>query len=386
MRVDNRPPRVLGLVIEVLGRRRVFLPMTRVTSLDSGQVITTGLVNMRRFEQRSTETLVLGELLDRTVTIVDSGETATVYDIAMEQMRTHDWQLTRVAVQTGTKRFRRRGHTQILEWSEISGLTGSEVGQGATHLLAALDTMRAADLAGIIHDLSPKRRGEIAAALDDERLADVLEELPDDDQVEILGKLGSERAAVVLEEMSPDDAADLIAELPPETAERLLALMEPDEADDVRQLLKYEESTAGGMMTTDPVILPPDATVAEALAQIRNSELSPSLASMVYVCRPPLETPTGRFLGAGHFQRLLREPPSTLVSGVVDNDIEPLRTDAQLEEVTRLMAYYNLVASPVVDGAGHLLGVVSVDDVLDHMLPEDWRERDDHPEVVNDAT
>ena len=139
-------------------------------------------------------------------------------------------------------------------------------------------------------------------------------------------------------------------------------------------------------MTTDPVILSPDATVAEALAQIRNSELSPSLASMVYVCRPPLETPTGRFLGAGHFQRLLREPPSTLVSGVVDNDIEPLRADAQLDEVTRLIAYYNLVASPVVDDDGHLLGVVSVDDVLDHMLPEDWRERDDDAEVVNDAT
>ena len=376
LRIDNRQPRVLGLVIEVLGRRRIFLPMTRVTSVDSGQVITTGLVNMRRFEQRTTETLVLGELLDRTVTMVETGATATVYDIAMEQLRTSDWQLTRVAVQLGSKRFGRKGQTQILEWSEISGLTGSEVGQGATHLLAALDTMRAADLAGIIHDLSPKRRGEIAAALDDERLADVLEELPEDDQVEILSQLGSERAADVLEEMSPDDAADLIAELPPETAEQLLELMDDDEAEDVRRLLRYEERTAGGMMTTDPVILPSDATVAEALAQIRNAELSPSLASMVYVCRPPQETPTGRFLGAGHFQRLLREPPSSLVSGVIDNDIEPLRVESSLEDVTRQMAHYNLVASPVVDDNGHLLGVVSVDDVLDHLLPEDWRERD----------
>jgi Mg/Co/Ni transporter MgtE len=139
------------------------------------------------------------------------------------------------------------------------------------------------------------------------------------------------------------------------------------------------------MMTTDPVILPPDATVAEALAQIRNAELSPSLAAMVYVCRPPLETPTGRFLGAGHFQRLLREPPSTLVSGVIDNDIEPLRAEAPLDEVTRLMAHYNLVASPVVDDDGHLLGVVSVDDVLDHMLPEDWRDRDVATTAVNDG-
>jgi flagellar motility protein MotE (MotC chaperone)/sporulation protein YlmC with PRC-barrel domain len=387
LRMDNRPPRVLGLVIEVLGRRKIFLPMTRVTSLDSSQIIATGLVNMRRFEQRPTEIRVLGELLDRTVTLVESGETATVYDISMEQQRTRDWQLSRVAVQLGSKRFGRKGQTQIVGWNEIKGLTESQAGQGATHLLAALDTMRPADLAAVIHDLSAKRRGEIAAALDDERLADVLEELPEDDQVEILSQLGSERAADVLEEMSPDDAADLIAELPPETAEQLLELMDESEAEDVRRLLTYEEHTAGGMMTTDPVILPPDATVADALAQIRNAELSPSLAAMVYVCRPPLETPTGRFLGAGHFQRLLREPPSTLVSGVVDNDIEPLRAHAPLAEVTRLMAHYNLVASPVVDDDGHLLGVVSVDDVLDHLLPEDWRERgdDDVVAVSDDA-
>ncbi len=375
-RADNQQPRVLGLVVEVLGRRRIFLPMTRVTSVDAGQVITTGLVNMRRFQQRSTETLVLGELLDRTVTIIENGTEGTVYDIAMEQGRTRDWVLSRVAVQHGSKRFGRKGQTQVLEWSEVSGLTGLEAGQGATHMLAALDIMRAADLANVIHGLSPKRRGEIAAALDDERLADVLEELPEDDQVEILGQLENERAADILEEMSPDDAADLIAELPPEMAEALLLLMDPGEADDVRRLLAYEERTAGGLMTTDPVILPPDSTVAEALARIRASELTPSLAAMVYVCRPPLETPSGRFLGVGHFQRLLREPPSSLVSAVIDNDLEALRADATLDEVTRHLAYYNLVASPVVDDDGHLLGVVSVDDVLDHLLPENWRQRE----------
>ncbi|HET7172903.1 MAG TPA: CBS domain-containing protein [Nocardioidaceae bacterium] len=374
--VDQRPPRVLGLVVEVFGRRRTFVPMTRVTRIDSGQVITTGLINMRRFEQRSTETLVIGELLDRTVSIRETAASAVVFDVAMEQTRTRDWQLSRVAVQGGGKRFGRRGQTQILEWSELSGLSDAGIWQGATHLLAAFVTMRPADLANVIHDLSPKRRNEIAAALDDERLADVLEELPEDDQVQILGHLESERAADVLEEMSPDDAADLIAELPPDTAEALLLLMEPDEAEDVRRLMSYEEDTAGGLMTTDPVILPPDATVAHALALIRQAELSPSLAAMVYVCRPPLETPTGRFLGVAHFQRLLREAPSTLVSGVVDNDIEPLRADVPLTEVTRLMAHYNLVASPVVDDDGHLLGVVSVDDVLDHLLPENWREPD----------
>ena len=381
VRPDGRAPRVLGLVIEVLGRRRIFLPMTRVTSVDSGQVITTGLVNMRRFEQRPTETLVLAELLDRTVDVVDPQADGpvrgVVYDIGMEQSRTRDWVLSRVAVQLGAKRFGRRGPTRVVPWAEVTGLTGAQPDQGATHLLAALDEMRPADLAGVIHELSSKRRNEIAAALDDERLADVLEELPDDDQVEILGQLGSERAADILEEMSPDDAADLIAELPPETAEQLLALMEPDDADDVRRLLAYEEHTAGGMMTTEPVILPPDATLADALARLRMPELSPALAAMVYVTRSPLETPTGTFLGVAHIQRLLREPPSTLVSAVVERDFEPLRPNASLHEVARHLATYNFVASPVVDQAGHLVGAVTVDDVLDHLLPEDWRDAGD---------
>jgi Mg/Co/Ni transporter MgtE len=386
MRTGKQPPRVLGLVIEVLGRRRVFLPMSRVTNIDAGQVITTGVVNMRRFQQRPTETLVLGEMLDRTVTINETGAEAVVYDVAVEQSRTRDWFVSKLAVQEKpAKRFGRKGQTHVLDWADVTGFGIEEEEQGATHMLAAFDTMRPADLANVIHDLSSKRRSEIAAALDDERLADVLEELPEEDQIEILGHLDTERAADVLEEMAPDDAADLIAELPPETAEQLLRAMEPDEADDVRRLLTYEERTAGGMMTTDPVILPPTATVAEALARIRMPELSPSLAAMVIVCRPPLEPPTGRYLGIAHFQRLLREPPSTLVSGVVDSDLEPLRPESSLEDVSSHLAAYNMVASPVVDEGGHLVGVVTVDDVLDHLLPDDWRERDRAREAARGA-
>jgi len=375
LRTDVQQPRVLGLVVEVFGRRRIFVPMTRVTHVDSSQVITTGLVNMRRFEQRSTETLVFGQMFDRKVTIKETGVVGTVYDVAMEQARTRDWVLSRVALQEGSKRFRRKGQTHTVDWRDVEGLALSQGAQGATHLLAALEEMRPADLANAIHDLPAKRRREIAAALDDERLADVLEELPEEDQVEILGNLDSERAADVLEEMSPDDAADLISELPAEIAERLLQLMEPDEAEDVRRLLSYEDRTAGGMMTTEPVILPPDATVAEALAHVRNVELTPSLAALVYVCRAPLEPPTGRLLGVAHIQRLLREPPSTLVGGVLDTDMESLRPTANIEDVAAHLATYNLVAAPVVDDDGRLLGAIAVDDLLDHLLPPNWRDR-----------
>jgi Mg/Co/Ni transporter MgtE len=349
--------------------------MTRVTSIDAGAVVTTGTVNLRRFEQRPTETLALGELLDRKVTLRATGETVTVADVAMEQVRTSDWLVTKVAVRGGGAGMRRRGTLQTVDWDAVTGFSLPQTGQGATNLLAVLEGLRPADLAQVLHDLSVKRRTEVAAALDDERLADVLEELPEDHQVEILGSLGGERAADVLEAMGPDDAADLLAELPPEEAERLLALMEPDEADPVRRLLTYSEDTAGGMMTTKPVILPPTATVAEALAHVRNPDLSPATASQVYVVRPPTETPTGTYLGTAHIQRLLREPPSALVGAVLDTDIDPLGPDVPLTAVTAHLATYNLVAAPVVDQHDRLLGAVTVDDVLDHLLPEDWRDR-----------
>ncbi|WP_329312869.1 magnesium transporter MgtE N-terminal domain-containing protein [Streptomyces sp. NBC_01262] len=378
LRVAGRPPRVLGLVVEVVSRRRIFLPITRVTGVESGQVITTGVVNMQRFEQRPTETLVLGELLDRRVRLTDGGEEVTVLDVSMVRLPARrDWEIDKVFVQRGKGgALRRRGETLTVEWSAVTGFSLDEQGQGTRALLAAYEQLRPADLANVMHHLAPKRRAEVAAALDDDRLADVMEELPEDDQIEILGKLKEERAADVLEAMDPDDAADLLAELPEAEQERLIGLMQPHDAADMRRLLSYEERTAGGLMTTDPVVLRPDATVADALARVRNPDLSPALAAQVYVCRPPDETPTGKYLGTVHFQRLLRDPPFTLVGSIVDSDLRPLAPDASLPDVTSYLAVYNMIAAPVVDDHGSLLGAVTVDDVLDHLLPDDWREAD----------
>ena len=127
-------------------------------------------------------------------------------------------------------------------------------------------------------------------------------------------------------------------------------------------------------MTPEPVILGPDATIAEALAVVRQEGIAPALAASVYIVRPPLETPTGRYLGVAHFQRLLREPPHQFVGSIVDRSIEPLRPHTALVDVTREFAAYNVVALPVTDDDGRLLGAVTVDDVLDHLLPDDWRD------------
>ncbi|MCL1869726.1 MAG: CBS domain-containing protein [Promicromonosporaceae bacterium] len=374
-------PRAVGLVAEVPGRRRVFLPMTRVTSIDKGQVITTGLVNLRRFEQRAMESLVLGELLDRTVTMRDGSGEVTVEDVSIAPQRNGDWLVDQLFVRRRdagrTLGLRRRGATLVVGIDSVSTLATGARGQGAAALLETFENMRPADLADALQELGGTRQLEIASALDNERLADVLEELPEDDQVAILSGLDTSRAADVLEVMEPDDAADLLHELSDAQAARLLELMEPDEAEDVRRLLAYDEDTAGGMMTTEPVILGPETSIAAALAQIRKQDLAPALASVVFVARPPLETPTGRFLGVAHFQRLLREPPHASVGSVISTDTEWLTPDAPLGRVTRLLAAYDLLALPVLDDEKRLLGAVSVDDVLDHLLPDDWRESHD---------
>ncbi|MDN5792156.1 MAG: magnesium transporter, partial [Brevibacterium aurantiacum] len=178
----------------------------------------------------------------------------------------------------------------------------------------------------------------------------------------------------------PDDAADLLGELSDEQAERFLALMEPDDAEDVRTLLSYDDDTAGGLMTTEPVILTPETTVAEALAHVRREDLPAALAAAVFVCRQPVETPTGKYLGIVHIQEMLRHPPHEAVGIMLDTEVEALPPDSPLGEVTKLLAAYNLVSVPITDENDRLIGVVTVDDVLDELLPDDWRVtgRDDH--------
>ena len=376
LRSGGASPQVTGLLAELPMRRQIFLPIGRVTSVEGGSVaLSSGVINLRRFQPRPTELLVIGQMLDRRVT-TPSGAEARVVDIAMESDRPGLWYLGRVAVQeSGGGRGRQKYHRQLrqYEWSELPGLIEPGAVQGTESLLALLEDMRPADLAHTVQELPAERRHALAAALNDERLADLLEELPERQQVEILARLDQERAADVLEEMDADDAADLLAELPPIQRQYLLDLMTPEESAPVRALMDYRQGTAGAIMTSEPVVLTPDMTVADALARIRAPYLSPAIASQVFVTRAPIDTPTGRYLGTAHFQRLLREPPGELLGKVLETDIDPLEPAEPLDEITRRLATYNLVAMAVTDGEGRLVGAVTVDDLLDHLLPADWR-------------
>ena len=368
-------PKATGMLVEISGRRRVFVPIARVTSISAGQVITTGLIDLRRFVQSGREVRVIAQILGRKVRLLDGTGSANIEDLAIEEGRNKDWTVSELFLRrpkTSASPFA-RGATIFASWEQVSEDHEGDQEQTATALLATYSELRPADLASALLDLPDERMIEVAEELDDERLADVLEELPEDEQIDIITELDDERAAEVLDLMEPDDAADLMANLPEERSEAILDLMDEEEAEDIRMLMQFDEFTAGGLMTTEPIICAADATVAEAMALIRKKEVSPVLAASVFVTLPPYETATGRYLGTVHFQKMLRYPPHERLSVLLDVELEPVKADTHISVIHRTFANYNLVALPVVDDEHRLIGVVTVDDVLDHLLPDDWR-------------
>lgn len=370
-------PRVVGLIVEIPGKRRVFVPISRVTSIASGQVITTGLINIRRFEQRRGETRMIAEMIGMRVDLREGSGApvrATVEDAAIERTRAGEWVVSELFVRTPkTGSGFGRGPARTVSWSEVERPSEDSGPQSAELLVQTLVDLKPADLATTLLELPRARMSPVLEELADDRVADALEEMSETDQIAILALLPSARTADVLDRMEPDDAADLISALPAARGAELLELMEPEEAEDVRRLLEYEFDTAGGLMSPTPIILAAESSVAEGLAMIRRAEVPPAMASAVYVTHPPYETPSGEYLGMVHFQRMLRFPPHERLSALLDAEIEAVPVTASAAEVSRRLASYDLVALPVVDDQQRLVGVVTVDDVLDHLLPADWR-------------
>jgi Mg/Co/Ni transporter MgtE len=260
----------------------------------------------------------------------------------------------------------------VVPYREVAELFDAD---GAGGELAALRALHPSDMARAVSKLPAEQRKEVADAMPDEDLADLLEELPEPDQARIIAALETDRAAHVLEEMEPDDAADLLSELPGAERTELLEAMDPEDAGPLRRLLLFDDHSAGGLMNPEPIVLPPEATVAEALARIRAEDVPSALAASVLVVQPPTQTPTGTYLGMVTFQRLLREPPGASLGLLAAQDPAPIRPELPEIEVAATLAAYNLLALPVCDDEGRLLGTVTVDDVLDRTLPAGWRSR-----------
>jgi CBS domain-containing protein len=357
-------PILLGLVAQV-GRRRIFISASRVKHFEtSGVVLNSSALDLHPFKGRTGE-LLLTSLLDRPL----RGE--KVLDLSMRPRTSLYGRFGIAEVMLGRRRaLGLSARMRRVPWEEVDELF--DVGEAAAELVK-LRSLHPSETARALQDLSDVRRDELVEAMQDEDLADVMEELPEEDQAEILSAMEPERAARVLEEMEPDDAADLLSELNAADQSRFLEAMDPEESEPLRRLLIYEGHSAGGLMTPEPLVLLPEATVAEALARMRAEEVPAAVASCVFVTQPPTQPPTGIYLGALPFQKLLREPPSTRLADLVDGRPEAVHPSMPEIEVAERLAAYNLLSLPVCDESGFLLGAVTVDDVLDRTLPVGWR-------------
>jgi CBS domain-containing protein len=254
-------------------------------------------------------------------------------------------------------------------WSDIELVPGNEPirlkvpGDKITDL-------HPADLAEILSDLSRAESSKLLEALDVETVADALEEVEPDFQASLVETMPNEKVADVLEEMGPDEAADLLAELPEDRSQELLSLMERDEADDVRRLLAYAVDTAGSIMTTEFATVSPELTAAQAIAALRETASEAETIFYVYVTGPG-----DLLLGVFSLRQLIMAQPSAPVSEIMERRLVAVGPLDRQDSVAQVVAKYDLLAVPVVDKEGHILGIVTADDALDKIIPTGWKKR-----------
>jgi CBS domain-containing protein len=364
----GQPPRVVGFVAESQ-RRRIFVNASRLAELGSdGLRLRSWDVDLNPFKPRPGEVLIGEAVIDRKL-----GD-ETVSDVALRPVvdgRGPAWEIAKVRL-VRRNTIRRKPSYRLVDADELPDLFPTPSAMAAE--AARLRDMHPSEVAAVVRALPLAQRRQLAAVMDDDRLADLLEELPEEEQVRLIEGLDLDRLVAVLDEMEYDDLVDLLGELPGEQRLRILDAMDAEDADVVRRLLTYEQATAGGMMTPELIVLGPTSTVSEALAQIRQPDWVVSIAAQVFVCQPPFKAPTGKLLGTAHVQRLLREPPSAELRHCVSED-PVVAPDASDRTVAELLASYDMLAVAVCDESRHLLGAVTVDDVLDRQLGVGWRQR-----------
>jgi len=285
--------------------------------------------------------------------------------------------LRRLGVEGGARvvagGLRRRMPERYIDWEDVDPVETSIASIKLRVPHAGLSELHPADLATIIDQLAPRDRAGVLASLDDEAAADAIEEMEPDTQVEVLEGLAPERAADILEEMSPDDAADLVADLDQVTRDEILAHMEPDEVEEVQELLSYPEDSAGGMMTTEYIALEEHLTAAEAIDRLR--ELEPDAETIYYIY---VTDEADRLRGVLSLRDLIVAQPDTEIRSVMNREPVTVAVLADQDEVAEVVARYNLLAVPIIDDEQRLVGIVTVDDAIDTVIPSAWKRRLPH--------
>jgi CBS domain-containing protein/sporulation protein YlmC with PRC-barrel domain len=378
---DALPP-VIGLTARI-GGRELFVPIDRVQRLGPDSVATsTTKLNLAQFERRPGEVLLRADVLDRSLINVDTARLVKAREVELVQdsdggawrvagidpsIRPRLWRLL-------PRRFRGHDteHRQFVAWPDIEPFVGHVPTSRMKMAARRLVRLHPAQIADLVEAASHEEGEEILAAVgqDKELEADVFEELDDEHQVEFLRERSDPEVAAVLARMESDDAADLLMELDQERRLPILNLLPPSKQAKMRSLLSHNPETAGGMMNPDFIQVPADTTAAEALARVRGSELGPQQVSIVCVVDD-----AGKLIGTVTLPELVRVDEHQKLSELIESSTPSVALEAEVPEVARLMSDYNLVAMPVVDAECRPVGIVAVDDILELLVPEEWRRR-----------
>jgi len=378
VRVDQHYPTLSGLVVRD-GRRRFFVTARHLQALNGAAKLASSTVDLQPFARRNGEVLLRQDVLDHQLIDVTGRRIVRVNDV---QLALVEGSFRVIGIDISPQALLRRlgpralaGRIvgrQIIDWADAQYLASAAPVQLKVSYDRLAD-LHPVDLARIVDALSYKESAEIVAALDNETAAETLEEVSDERVADLLEGMDQERAADILEEMTPAAAADALEDLADEVAEQLLARMEPEEAADVQAHLAFDEDSAGRIMTTDFVSIPVTASVGDALAAIRALEEVPDPLLAVYVTGPD------SLLGLVRLRNLILADPATPVAEVMDGDLPTVHPDDRAEDAARVLAEYNLLAVPVLDNGGRMLGIVTVDDALAVLLPEIWQRRGARP-------
>jgi CBS domain-containing protein len=372
-------PPLTGFLVTIAGRPS-YVPAERVASVAPGAVtLTKAKLDLRPFARRPDEVLLKHDVLDHQLINVEGARLVRANEV--ELARVDGWWRV-VGVDTGARGGLRRllprplagriGTGDFVDWASVEPFSGDVPAMRLRVLHPKLAKLHPAQIADLVEAASHDEGEEIIQALgaDEELEADVFEELDSRHQLEFVERRSDQEVAALLSRMAPDDAADLVAELAEERREAVIDRLAPVPRRKVRALLGFDPAEAGGLMSPDFVAVYRQASAADALDRVRRSTLPDEVLSTVWVMDAK-----HRFLGAVPLAALVRADPD---AGVVDLDVfsvPHLKPDADFEEVARLMADYNLTAAPVVDEDGRMIGIVTVDDVLEVLLPKGWRRR-----------
>jgi CBS domain-containing protein len=378
---DRGYPPVTGLKARV-GGRDLFVPVDKVAELDPHGVRLSGQkLSLGRFERRAGEVLLGQDVLGRKLVHVEADPPRLVAAQEIELACIEGWWRV-VGLDASTRaRMRRllprrmRGWLKagpFLDWADMEPFVGHVPTARLRFSHRKLANLHPAEIADLVEAASHDEGEEIIEAVrqDRELEADVFEELDEHHQLEFIRERPDEQVAAVISRMDSDDAADLIVEIDQERRSRILSLLPAAQQRQIRALLGYNPSTAGGLMSPDFISVSETAPVSAALERVRTSDIAPNTLTTVF-----LEDGDGKLSGTVAVVTLIRTTSQALLSEVAEREPESVHTDSDLPEVARTMTDYNLIMLPVVDDHERVVGVITVDDVLELTLPAGWRRR-----------